>query len=169
MKEGEDYTFITVGEGGMAVAGFMQKSIDAYASDTAGVATLQLRGVDLRDPHTAGIPGILRQRLCRYARVSGGQQRRARGAARPRAGQGRGIEPANREAATLEHAKLGNPQQLEDMEFANALLDVYLDLLHGADRSRQGLWLPGSGIVGALAEDARCLRRSGRTAARKTT
>ena len=38
-----------------------------------------------------------------------------------------GIEPANREA-TLEHAKLGNPQQLEDMEFANALLDVYFNL-----------------------------------------
>ncbi|TKT74532.1 ABC transporter substrate-binding protein [Aquamicrobium sp. LC103] len=128
MKEGDDYSFITVGEGGMAVAGFMQKSIDAYASDTAGVATLQLRGVDLRiltPPEFQAFFGngyvVTREYLEANRDVL---ERFGRALVK---GIKFGIDPANREA-TLENAKLGNPQQLEDMEFANALLDVYFNL-----------------------------------------
>ena len=34
---------------------------------------------------------------------------------------------------TLEHAELGNPQQLEDMDFARALMGVYYDLTAATD------------------------------------
>ncbi|MEO3997921.1 ABC transporter substrate-binding protein [Mesorhizobium sp. CAU 1732] len=136
MKEGADYEFITVGEGGMAVAGFMQKSIDAYASDTAGVATLQLRGVDLRiltPPEFQGYFGngyvVTRAYMEENADVI---ERFGRALVK---GIKFGIDPANREA-TLEHANLGNPQQLEDMEFANALLDVYFNLTAPLDASK---------------------------------
>ncbi|RAH97439.1 ABC transporter substrate-binding protein [Acuticoccus sediminis] len=133
MTEGDDYTFLTVGEGGMAVAGFMQGSIDAYASDTAGVATLQLRGVPLRilTPTkfqsyfgngyavTTGFYEDNKDVLTRFGRALV-------------KGMKFGMDPANRQA-TLENAKLGNPQQLEDMEFADALLDVYFRLTSPLD------------------------------------
>ena len=38
-----------------------------------------------------------------------------------------GNDPANREA-TLENAKIGNPQVMEDREFASALFDTYIQL-----------------------------------------
>lgn len=133
MKEGEDYTFVTVGEGGMAVAGFMQKAIDAYASDTSGVATLQLRGVDLRvltPPEFRGYFGngyvVTREYMDENADVL---ERFGRALVK-------GLEfGQNRDnlEATLEHAKLGNPQQLEDMDFARALMGVYYDLTAATD------------------------------------
>jgi NitT/TauT family transport system substrate-binding protein len=136
MTEGEDYTFITVGEGGMAVAGFMQKAIDAYASDTAGVATLQLRGVDLRvltPPEFQAYFGNGYVVTREYMEANGDViERFGRALVK---GIKFGIDPANREA-TLEHAKLGNPQQLEDMEFADALLDVYFNLTTPIDPSK---------------------------------
>lgn len=133
MKEGDDYTFVTVGEGGMAVAGFMQEAIDAYASDTAGVATLQLRGVDLRILTPAEFRGyfgngyvVTREYMDANPDVI---ERFGRALVK---GLHFGADPANLEA-TLEHAKLGNPQQLEDMDFARALMDVYYDLTAPTD------------------------------------
>lgn len=136
MKEGADYTFITVGEGGMAVAGFMQKSIDAYASDTAGVATLKLRGVNLR---TLTPPEFQSYFGNGYA-VTGAFLKDNKDVLE---GFGRalvkgikfGVDPVNRQA-TLEHAKMGNPQQMEDMKFADALLDVYYNLTAPLDPSK---------------------------------
>jgi NitT/TauT family transport system substrate-binding protein len=136
MKEGADYTFLTVGEGGMAVAGFMQKSIDAYASDTAGVATLNLRGVKLRTltpPEFQSYFGngyaVTRQYLEANKDVLAGFGRALVKGIRF------GLDPANR-AKTLEHAKMGNPQQLEDLKFADALLDVYFNLTTPLDPSK---------------------------------
>ncbi|MFC5992093.1 ABC transporter substrate-binding protein [Limoniibacter endophyticus] len=128
MKEGDDYTFITVGEGGMAVAGFMQKSIDAYASDTAGVATLNLRGVKLRTltpPEFQSYFGngyvVTREYLEENKDTL---ERFGRALVK---GIKFGLDPANKDK-TLEHAKMGNPQQLEDMKYADALMDVYYSL-----------------------------------------
>lgn len=133
MQEGEDYTFVTVGEGGMAVAGFMQEAIDAYASDTSGVATLQLRGVDLRvltPPEFRGYFGngyvVTREYMDENADVL---ERFGRALVK---GLEFGQDRDNLEA-TLEHAKLGNPQQLEDMDFARALMGVYYDLTAATD------------------------------------
>lgn len=128
MSEGEDYTFLTVGEGGMAVAGFMQDSIDAYASDTIGQATLRLRGIDLVNltpPDFKAYFGngyaVTREYLeANRETIEGFGHAIVRGARF-------GNDPANKEA-TLENAKLGNPQQLEDREFASALMDTYLAL-----------------------------------------
>lgn len=128
MKDGEDYTFLTVGEGGMAVAGFMQDAIDAYASDTIGMATLRLRGIDLTNltpPEFKGYFGngyaVTRAFLEEDRDVVEGF-----GRAIVR-GMRFGNDPANREA-TLENAKIGNPQVMEDREFASALFDTYIQL-----------------------------------------
>ncbi|KFC72759.1 putative exported protein precursor [Bosea sp. LC85] len=136
MKEGQDYKFITVGEGGMAVAGFMQKAIDAYASDTAGAATLTLRGVKLRSltpPPFQSFFGngyvVTRKYLDENRNLL---ERFGRALVR---GTKFGIDPANR-AATLKHARMGNPQQLENMPFAEALLDVYYKLTSPIDPAK---------------------------------
>lgn len=128
MTEGEDYSFLTVGEGGMAVAGFMQNSIDAYASDTMGQATLRLRGIDLVNmtpPDFKAYFGngyaVTRDYLdANHDLIEGFGRAIVRGARF-------GADPDNKEA-TLENAKLGNPQQLEDHEFASALMDTYIAL-----------------------------------------
>jgi len=146
MKEGKDYTFITVGDGGMAVAGFMQKSIDAYASDTAGAATLNLRGVKLRSltpPEFQAYFGngyvVTRKYLEDNRDVL---ERFGRALVK---GTKFGVDPANR-TATLKHARLGNPQQLENLKFADALLDIYykltapIDLANGYGYNNPVAW-----------------------------
>lgn len=136
MKEGTDYTFITVGEGGMAVAGFMQNAIDAYASDTAGVATLQLRGVDLKiltPDRFKGFFGngyvVTREFLDQNPDVL---ERFGRALVK---GAKFGLDTANEEK-TLENARMGNPQQLEDMDYARSLMKVYYNLTAPLDPSK---------------------------------
>jgi NitT/TauT family transport system substrate-binding protein len=128
MKEGEDYKFITVGEGGMAVAGFMQNAIDAYASDTAGVATMQLRGVDLKILTPDKFKGyfgngyvVTREYLEKNRDVL---ERFGRALVK---GAKFGLDQANEEK-TLENARMGNPQQLENMDYARSLMKVYYNL-----------------------------------------
>lgn len=133
MKEGDDYTFITIGEGGMAVAAFMQNAIDAYASDTVGMATLRLRGVDLvtlTPPDFKAYFGngyaVTRAYMEENRSVIEGFGRAIVRGARF------GADPANREES-LENAKIGNPQLLEDREFAGALFDTAVVLTAPVD------------------------------------
>ncbi|MEM5542696.1 ABC transporter substrate-binding protein [Sulfitobacter sp. AS92] len=126
MQEGEDYSFITIGEGGMAVAGFAQDAIDAYASDTIGMATLRLRGVDLVNLTPAEFQtyfgngyAVTRAYLDENRELIEGFGRALVRGARF------GANPENLEA-TLDHAKIGNPQLLEDRDFARALLQTYI-------------------------------------------
>lgn len=136
MKEGADYKFITVGEGGMAVAGFMQKAIDAYASDTAGAATLSLRGIKLRSltpPRFQSYFGNGYVVTRKYLDENRGMLERF-GRALVR-GTKFGLDPANK-AAVLKHARMGNPQQLENMPFAEALMEVYYRLTAPLDPAK---------------------------------
>ncbi len=45
LKEGADYKFLTVGDGGPATAGFQRNDIQAYAASTADTAILNNRGM----------------------------------------------------------------------------------------------------------------------------
>lgn len=136
MKEGSDYTFITVGEGGMAVAGFANKSIDAYAADTAGTATLRLRGVKLRNLTPPDFKAYFGNGYVTTRSFLDDNKDVLEGFGRALVrGVKFGIDPANREA-TLQHAQMGNPQQLEDKEFASALLDIYFDLTTPLDPTK---------------------------------
>ncbi|WP_285294565.1 ABC transporter substrate-binding protein [Aureimonas altamirensis] len=136
MKEGEDFRFLTVGEGGMAVAAFMQDSIDAYVSDTAGVATLRLRGVDLKmltPPEFKAYFGN-GYAVTRAFLESNPETIEGFGRALVK-GSRFGFAPENREK-TLQNALVGNPQQLDDPDFAAALMDTYLDLTAPQDEAQ---------------------------------
>jgi NitT/TauT family transport system substrate-binding protein len=49
MKEGTDYTFLVVGDGGQAIAGFLRGDIDAYVAATNDSAIISSRGMALRN------------------------------------------------------------------------------------------------------------------------
>lgn len=128
MTEGDDFSFLTVGEGGMAVAGFMQDSIDAYASDTAGMATLRLRGIELTNLTPPEFKAYFGNGYAVTRAYLDDNRETIEGVGRAIVRGARfGAAPENREA-TLENAKIGNPQQLEDRDFAAALLDTYIEL-----------------------------------------
>lgn len=49
LVEGKDYEFLTVGDGGLATAGFERGDIDAYAAATPDVAIINARGITTRN------------------------------------------------------------------------------------------------------------------------
>jgi len=124
MTAGEDYEFLTVGDGGPATVGFTTGAMDAYSSSTADAAILNQRGMAVRDitpPEFArffgnGIatmgdtiandPELVEKFIRAFAR-----------------GHAFALDDANREAV-LSHLKDGNPQEGEDPEFQSALFDA---------------------------------------------
>jgi NitT/TauT family transport system substrate-binding protein len=126
MSEPADYTFIPVGDGGTALAGLMREEIEAYVGSTADRAILTYRGMPMRDitpdrfqtlfgngyavtrefmeANTDAVQGFVRALV------------RANNFTR---------DPANRDRV-LEHLTAGNPQEGEDKDYANALLDTVL-------------------------------------------
>jgi NitT/TauT family transport system substrate-binding protein len=126
MKEGQDFTFIPVGDGGPATAGFLRGDIQAYMAATSDAAILNARGVPVRDitpdkfqtyfgngfaamgDYIAKNPDVIEgfgRALVRASKFTS--------------------DPKNREAV-LKHLAAGNPQEIEDKKFANALLDAVL-------------------------------------------
>lgn len=124
LKDGTDYEFLAVGDGGPATAAFLQKTISAYAASTADAAILNQRGVKVRDITPS-----------EYARFFGngiatmGDTVRnnpdlvtkfGRAFAR---GHAFALDDANR-AKVMAHLKAANPQESEDAGFANALFEA---------------------------------------------
>ncbi|MGQ7793226.1 ABC transporter substrate-binding protein [Faunimonas sp. B44] len=126
LKEGDDYTFLPVGDGGTAAAAFERGDVDAYAAATSDAAIMTTRGLKLREITPDAFKGffgngyaVLRSYMEENRDVVEGF-----GRALVR-GTKFGMDPANREKV-LEHAKTGNPQEGEDTALANALFDQLL-------------------------------------------
>jgi NitT/TauT family transport system substrate-binding protein len=126
MSEPADYTFIPVGDGGTALAGLMRGEIEAYVGSTADRAILTYRGMPMRDItpdrfQTLFGNGYAVKRDFMEANpevVQGFVNALIRANAFTR-------NPDNRERV-LEHLAAGNPQEIEDPAYANALLDTVL-------------------------------------------
>ena len=126
MKEGEDYTFLPVGDGGTAAAAFERGDIEAYAAATSDAAIMSTRGLKLRE--------ITPEEFKAYF-ANGFAAKREFIEANPEVieGFGRalvkatklGMDPANRDKV-MAHAKTANPQEGEDTELSNALFDQLL-------------------------------------------
>ena len=121
MVEGTDYTFLPVGDSGPAAVAFLRGEIEAYAAATADAAILSMRGMDVRDitpPEFQGYFGngfmALRSFIDANPEVMEGFGRAlARGSVF-------GQDPANHDKV-LEYVAIGNPQESEDRELAEAL------------------------------------------------
>lgn len=122
MKEGDDYTFLPVGDGGTAAVAFLRDEVSAYAGAVSDAAILASRGLNLNE--------ITPEEYLAYF-GNGYAVLRDYAEANPKVVDGFGkalvkgmrfmSDPANRDAA-LDHMAAGNPTEGEDREFADALL-----------------------------------------------
>lgn len=142
LAEGDDYTFLAVGDGGPAATGFQRGDIAAYTASLADAAILNLRGLDVRD-----ITPTEYQRFFGNGIVTTGDliredpdlvERFTRAFARAHAFA---MDEANRERV-LAHLAEASPQESENPEFANVLFDTILQNSTPLEGS-QGLgWIP---------------------------
>lgn len=122
LKDGADYQFLAIGDGGTAVAAFLNKEVGAYAAAVADAAIISSRGIPLREitpepylDYFGNGWAVTRAFLdANPGTVEGFGRALVRGTKF-------GLDPANREA-TLKHVAVGNPQESEDPDFAGALL-----------------------------------------------
>jgi NitT/TauT family transport system substrate-binding protein len=124
MSEGEDYTFLTVGDGGPATAAFTRGDISAYAASTADAAILNQRGVAVRDITPPEYARFFGNGLATTGEIIRNQPELVEKFGRAFAkGHAFALDDANRDKV-LAHLKAGNPQESEDAEFASALFDA---------------------------------------------
>jgi NitT/TauT family transport system substrate-binding protein len=126
MAEGKDYTFIPVGDGGPATAGFLRGDIEAYVAATSDVAILNQRGMHVREitpdkfkTYFGNGYAAMGDYIAKNPDVVEGFGRALVRAAKFAA------EPANRDKV-LRHLAAGNPQEGENKQFANALFEAVL-------------------------------------------
>ena len=126
MQEPRDYRFIPVGDGGPAVAGFLRGDIEAYVGASADAAIMNHRGMAVRDITPDKYQTFFGNGVAAMRAFIDGNPQVVEGFGRSlvRATHFANI-PTNREKV-LRHLAVGNPQELEDRRFANALLDVVL-------------------------------------------
>lgn len=126
LAEGEDFEFLSVGDGGPATAAFTRGDISAYAASLADAAILNMRGVAVRDITPEEFqkffgngliaPGELIDTDPELVQSFINAWTRAHAFA---------LDEANREAV-LQHLATASPQESEDPAFASALLDAIL-------------------------------------------
>lgn len=126
LVEGEDFTFLSVGDGGPATAAFSRGDISAYAASLADAAILTMRGIPVRD-----VTPVEFQKFFGNGLMAPGELIRTDPelvqsfiTAWTRA-HAMALEGGNREAI-LDHLAAANPQEGEDPEFASALYDAIL-------------------------------------------
>lgn len=124
MTEGEDYEFLTVGDGGPATAAFLNGEIDAYSASTADTAILNQRGMAVRDITPAEFGRFFGNGIATMAETIANDRELVEAWSRAFArGHAFALDDANREAV-LKHLADGNPQEGEDKEFQSALFDA---------------------------------------------
>ena len=135
LTEGEDYEFLTVGDGGTAAAAFLGEEIDAYAAAVSDAAIIESRGIPLREITPEEYLSFFGNGWAVTGEFLEENPEVVEGFGRALVKATRfGLDPANREAV-LEHTAAGNPQEGEDTDFANALLDAVMERIQPVDDS----------------------------------
>lgn len=124
MVAGEDFEFLTVGDGGPATVGFTTGAMDAYSSSTADAAILNQRGMAVRDITPPEFARFFGNGIATMGDTITNDPELVEGFIRAFArGHAFALDDANREAV-LAHLKEGNRQEGEDPEFQSALFDA---------------------------------------------
>ena len=122
LKEGSDYTFLPVGDGGTAAVGFLRDEVGSYAGAVSDAAILAARGLTLREITPEAYLGFFGNGIAMLE-----SQIAATPDLAPKFGRAlvRGTrfaaDPANKEKA-LAHCAAGNPQEGEQ-DYAASLYD----------------------------------------------
>ena len=143
--EGKDYTFLPVGDGGMAAAAFERDDIEAYASSTVDSAIMTAKGLTLREitpeknlAYFGNGFAVLGSFMKENPKVVEGFGRALVRAARFCS------DPAN-QAKVLKDAAKGNPQEAEDTAMAKALLAQVIERITPLDLSPGWGYMPPEG------------------------
>ncbi len=127
LNEGDDYTFLPVGDGGTAAVAFLRDEVACYAGAVSDAAILGARGLKLREITPEAYLGFFGNGIAMLE-----SQMAATPDLAPKFGKVlvRGmrfaIDPANKDK-TLAHCAAGNPQEGEDKDFAASLLQGVID------------------------------------------
>ena len=136
LQEGKDYTFLPVGDGGMAAAAFERGDIVAYAASMSDAAIIQRRGIPLREITPDKYLGYFGNGFVAMGSYIKENPEIIKGFGRAMVrGTKFGLEKANRQKV-LEYCKKGNPQEGEDVALANALLDQTIEKMTPKDPSK---------------------------------
>ncbi len=142
MTEGDDYEFLTVGDGGPATAAFLNGEIDAYSASTADTAILNQRGMAVRDITPAEFGRFFGNGIATMADTIANDRELVEGWSRAFAkGHAFALDDTNREAV-LAHLAAGNPQEGEDKEFQSALFDAVRSKTVPTEGSAHLGWYP---------------------------
>ncbi|WP_295048682.1 ABC transporter substrate-binding protein [uncultured Paracoccus sp.] len=136
LKEGTDYTFLTVGDGGPATAAFARKDMDAYVSATSDAAILHQRGVKIRDITPESYAKFFGNGLVTTGEIIKTDPALVEGFGRAVAkAQKFAEDDANRDKVLAALAE-ANPQEGEDPAFAAALFDAVRSKYRPIDPTR---------------------------------
>ena len=136
MKEGADYTFLPVGDGGMAAAAFERGDIVAYAASMSDAAIIQRRGIPLRELTPDKYLNYFGNGFVALNSYIKENPEIIKGFGRAMVrGTKFGLDKANRQKV-LAYCKKGNPQEGEDVALANALLDQTIERMTPKDLSK---------------------------------
>jgi NitT/TauT family transport system substrate-binding protein len=142
LTEGEDYQFLTVGDGGPATAAFLNGEIDAYSASTADTAILNQRGMAVRDITPAEFGRFFGNGIATMADTIANDRELVEAWSRAFAkGHAFALDDANRETV-LAHLAAGNPQEGEDKEFQSALFDAVRSKTIPTDEAPHLGWYP---------------------------
>jgi len=142
MKEGTDFTFLTVGDGGPATVAFQSGEMEAYSASTADAAILNQRGMLVRDITPPEFARFFGNGLATMGDTIRDDRELVEKFGRAFAkGHAFALDDANREAV-LTHLKAGNPQEGEDAEFQSALFDAVRSKTIAVDDSNGMGYLP---------------------------
>jgi NitT/TauT family transport system substrate-binding protein len=140
MQEGKDFTFIPVGDGGPATAGFLRGDIQAYVAATSDAAILNARGMPVRDITPQKFQSYFGNGYAAMADYMAKNPDVIEGFGRAMVRATRfTMDPKNRDMV-LKHLAAGNPQEGEDKKFATALLESVLAKATPPDQSKGWGW-----------------------------
>ena len=147
MVAGEDFEFLTVGDGGPATVAFNSGEMDAYAASTADAAILNQRGMAVRDITPPEFAKFFGNGIATMGDIIRDDRELVEKFGRAFArGHAFALDDANREAV-LAHLKAGNPQEGEDPEFQSALFDsvrsktIPVDMSNGLGYQPPDVWV----------------------------
>ena len=142
MLAGEDFTFLTVGDGGPATVAFNSGEMDAYSASTADAAILNQRGMLVRDITPSEFARFFGNGLATMGDTIRDDRELVEKFGRAFArGHAFALDDANREAV-LAHLAAGNPQEGEDKAFQSALFDAVRSKTVPVDASKGLGYMP---------------------------
>lgn len=138
MKEGADFKFIPVGDGGPAAAGFLRGDIEAYVAATSDAAILNQRGMHVREITPEKFRNYFGNGYAAMSDFIAKNPAVIEGFGRALVRASRfAIDPKNRDRV-LQHLAAGNRQEGENKQFAAALFEAVIAKATPADKSRWG-------------------------------